>query len=415
MLFGRSLFAGALVAGLVSASGAAFCSASISGAAQASFLGKAPGVSGAAAAGHALRAAVADPVLVLCTASAEGTSHAAFYLSGLATAVASSSGWPLGSFFGHGQGDVTATLDGLAFRRFRSWAQIPARCDAQGEGEAFSYVYAQGSPALGNATAFGTTYSVGRGTAVAKAVLAAGAVRAIGVRQSSSATAVAFAAAINTAGGMADGQGGATLFGDAAVEHSGHREFECFGFADAKSLVLPATTVVFQPQMATASGSIAGTARHARGVAGHGVATASGVGVGVVGQTAVQGANAGASAIATGGARRAAFLKGTSVARASVRGAVKWKATAKAVASAKATLISDVWLLVRGSSASAEGAAAGVGYRVCIAGGIADAGAEAFGYNQVNDLVLAPTSRTVRIISGDRELIVALEPRLLAA
>lgn len=415
MFFGRSLFAGALVAGFISASGAAACSASISGAPQTSFLGNAASVATANAAADALRSAIVDPVSAPCTALAQAVPLVRFYLSGVAAAVAQCSSAPHASYFGKGYASASADIKGLAFRRFRSWAQTPARCAAKGAAEVFSYVYAYGSEARARAVAFGTTYYVGHGGAVAVAGLADAGVRTVGTKAHGDGAAAGSAGAINTAGGLANGHAVAALNGDAAVRRNGHRQFECFGHAEAFSSILPANTVVFQPQMAVARAVCVASGQHTVGLKAPGIAVASGMGVGVVGQTAVQGANAGNEALARGVARRDAFLRGAGASKAVARGVGKWKASARGAALTKAVLSSRIHLIIKGRVALAEAVVTGSGTRVLRASGVAGAIATCLGYNQVNDLVLAPAARTVRVILVDRELIVASESRLLAA
>lgn len=415
MLFGRSLFAGALVAGLVSASGAAFCSATISGAAQASFLGKTVGIATAAASADTLRSVTAVAVRAANNAKASGAALALFHPTGLASAVAACTGAPLGSFYGAATAHVTAHVSGTAFRRFRFWALSPAKCVATGEAESYSYVYAYGAVALGKATAFGTTYHVGIGHVNAAASIVGAATRTVGVKQTAIATAHALAAAINTGGGLADGHGRAEAWGDAAVRRDGRRWFECYGDAEAISSILPATTVVFQPQMAVARSILAGVAVQSRGAKSTGAAQAQGFGVGVVGQTAVQGANAGNEAVATGRARRSLFVQASARSAAVVRARPKWRASAKGRAAAIALLTSDVWLLVRAKPGAANAIGRGAPERVVIAVGAAQAFAQATGYNQINDLILAPSTRTLSLSLVEREFVAEPETRLLAA
>lgn len=415
MLFGRSLFAGALVAGLVSASGAAFCSASISGAAQASFLGETTGAATATASADALRSVTAVAVVADTVAKAFGASLVQFHPAGVASAAATCAAAPFGSFFGASDAYVTADARATAFRRFRFWALSPAKCVATGEAESYSYVYAYGLTALGKATAFGTTYHVGIGLSGAEATGVGAATRTVGVKQTAIATAHAIAAAINTGGGLADGHGRAELWGDAAVRRNGKRWFECYGDAEAISSILPATTVVFQPQMAIAESGLAGTAVQYRGAKSTGVATAMGFGVGVVGQTAVQGANAGNEAVATGRARRSIFVQASARSAAVVLARPKWRASAKGRAAAIALLTSDVWLLVRARPGAANAIGRGAPERVVIAVGAAQAFAQATGYNQINDLILAPSTRTLSLSLVEREFVAEPETRLLAA
>lgn len=83
------------------------------------FGAKGAGVCSAASATNGLRIAVASDATVACRATAGAKANVKFYLSGIASAVASSNGKALGKFLLVGHAQAHAQLDAALYRRVR--------------------------------------------------------------------------------------------------------------------------------------------------------------------------------------------------------------------------------------------------------------------------------------------------------
>lgn len=416
LLFGRTLLGGALVAGYVAVSGVAVCSASATGDAQVHYKGAGIAKSQASVSAEGLRSAIGQGVAAAAAAQVAAAPVAEFYGAGEAQAGALVQGIAHASFYGAGVAQADAYVDGVLYRRLRMPFQRPAKAYAEGSGEVVSHVLAYGRPAYARARGIGTTYHVGRGVALATATLDGDGQKMIGENQVARAEAIATGTQVYIAGAGGKGEAGAEAFGDAAVTIGGQRHFELFGVALATAKASLSHVVIYQPQTMLATAQAYGDAVQARGFSGRAVATAKAFGYMDMTYTGQEGRPASVTATATGYGVRHAF--GAGVAQGSVFGsgnasaALNGAGTAFPSVTARASTVH--FLLARQPSAQASAAAIGQAQRVLIAEGVtAEAGAEATGYNQVNDLVWAPLSRTALIPYAVRLSAIEAEPRTI--
>lgn len=414
MLFGRSLFGGALVAGLVTLAGAAVCTASASG--DATVLYKGRGVAQATAhvaVADALRSVIGEGHVALCEAQLSAAPVASFFAAGDAQASALAEGIALAQFFGVGVAQGDAYVQARVYRRVRMRYQPPAHATATGQGEIVSHVLAYAKPAVARANLVGTTYHVGRGVAAASAKLQGDAQKAIGARQYALAEASATATIVHTVGCAGDGEATAVAEGHPAITTGGIRYFDLAGVARAKAYAPPAQILVFQPQTMRAEAFAAGQAVQTRGFRGHGVATAKATGymdmtyTGQVGAPAMVTATASAHAVrhVTLGAYGDAVATGSAWTRADYLGAGQAQLKAQLDAS-------EMHYYLRPQAASADAQALALMQRIAVAGDTyAEAVAQVTGYNQINDLAPAPERRTLRVLHEARTMAIPFENR----
>jgi len=414
MLFGRTLFAGALVAGYVTATGVgAVASAHASAAASVVYNSKGHASVSAAVEAQGLRTVLPVANVASASASVQGKALAEFFLSGSALATAIAQARATAEFFGQASVQAKATTTGVVYKRVRMRTQPPAKAYAEGDADPQIYFLARGRTAYLRAHAVGTTDHVGRGVAQASATLSGQAEKAIGVRQDAPAFAYAEASAVTIAGAVGAGVATANGWADAAVTRMGVRQFEVFGTAYAKALCKSLTVSVYQPQVARCSAVLAANPIHIKGCKGSATARATSSGEGYLVQTGVVGAPAKVVAAATATASKRSQAVGNAVGVASIKGRASTSFNGKGYAKASASIqLSRIALAVR-ASAMANANTMGKGVRVLRAKGMADSVATAFGYNQVNDVVKAPLGRTVLVLKDQRLIVVEASPRII--
>lgn len=414
LMFGRATF-GAVKKGIVSAAGLAVCAATAQADAKVTYMASATVLARAQAHAEAVR-------VVLPTGRAEATAAAAAKPmashngAGQVTALAAATAAATAFYSGAGDAEAYAEIRAKAFRRVRMRMQPPAKSQAIGKAESVLYTYAYGKPALARAFALGTTYYVGRGSAVCTA----SAVATPQMFRGGAGTAVAAAAAEASATVLAAAYGEATatglLAGDAAVRKDGVLLFECFGqlLAEARAELL--TFRISQAQVLRATAMISAAASYNR--AGRGLAKGVAVAIGEALQTKTAAAAepATVTAVASGAARRdvyaggaALVVRGAAVARAKL--AAKGQGTARA--SGLAVHLNGVRFLFYGAALATAKAPSWASRRCVGRGYPAVVTATATGFNQINDLTRAPESRTVVVLSHDRTLLVEASARLV--
>lgn len=414
MLFGRTLFAGALVAGIVTATGVgAVATAQASAAAAVVFKGKGSAVAQANAQALALRMHYPTPLLAGASASATGQSKVAFFLEGSALAQALAQSKEIAWYFGSSTASAGAVASAKAFKRVRSKTQPPAKAYAEADADPQIYFLAKGTTAFLRAFAVGTTDYVGRGTAHATATALVNAEKAIGVRQNASGFSYGEGVAVTIAGGIGNGRATATGWADAAVIRAGVREFEVFGHLSVTADAHCSHVVVFQPQAAKSNAVLSAKPVHIRGAKGTAAARAIGQGDGSLVQTGVFGAPAVVTANAQ--ARASKITRGQAHAQTTASAVGR----ARLSANAKGTALTSAWLKASGLSlalrvsAMASGMAHASATRIRYASSSIVATAEATGFNQINDLTKAPAGRTYLVQAETRRFTVEAQPRLI--
>lgn len=418
MLFGRSLFAGALAAGYITVAGTAACTATAAAEAQVNYFGQGDAQAHATVAADALRSAVAQGIPAQGYAQVSAAPVAYFAASGVAQSVALASGAGWSQLNGYGEAQVAAIAEGSLYRRVRMPQQPVAVATATIDGALISQVTMYGRPALARARLIGTTWHVGYGTASATAALQGEGQKRIGARQVALAEAHAAGRMLYTAGMAGRAMATAVLQGDAAVTKNGIRHFELFGDARVNATAWLSYIEIYQPQIMRAFALAYGEAQQIRGFAGRAAAVAKATGYMDMKYTGEVGSPAGGTASAIGAGVRHVSLNGSAYATASASGEVRaeyWAAgTAALTAQVQATALHYLMADQPAAQASAHALAAAV--RVCLGQGVpATAGCVARGYNQINDLVRAPASRTVAVAGNARTVAVAQQPRLMRA
>lgn len=414
MLFGRSLFGGALVAGLVTLAGAAVCTASASGDATVLYKGRGAAQATAhVAVADALRSAIGGGHVALCEAQLAAAPSASFFVEGDARVSALAEGIAQAQFFGEGVAQGDAYAQARIFRRVRMRYQPPAHATATGQGEVVSHLLAYGKRALARAKLFGTTYHVGRGVAAASAKLQGDAQKAIGARQYALAEASAAATIVHTVGCAGDGEATAVAEGHPAITTGGVRYFDLAGAAHAEAYAPPAQMLVFQPQSMVAGATASGWAIQTRGFSGHGVATAKASGYMDMTYTGQVGAPASVTATATAYAVRHVRLGAAGVATAEGFAQARGDFFGGGVAQMGAQLdAAELHFRLRPQPARGVAAALALAQRVIVADStVAECVAQATGYNQINDLAPAPERRTLRVLHEARTMAIPFENR----
>ena len=416
LLFGRSLLGGALVAGYVSVSGAAVCSASATGEAQVLYKGAGVASAHVHASGDSVRTAIAAGTEARATAEGTSAPVAFYYGEGTAQVSALVQGSAQASFYGSGLADAVANAYGKPYRRIRMPFQPPAKAYAYAEGDGVNYTLVYGKAAIARARLIGTTHYVGNGRAQAIATLYGDAQKVIGQRQVATANATAYGVQVYIAGAGGTARAEASAKADADVTRNGVRRVELLGRAEAKAEVSLSQILIFQPQVMRATASAYGAAVQARGFEGKALATATATGYMDMTYTGQEGDPARVTATATGYGVRLVYGAGVAIADATGIGnaSALFNGTGNAIADSLISVGTVHIQLTNQPSANANASAEGDALKTLVAEPVvASATAEAFGYNQINDLVKAPEGRTV-VIGGDARLyLVEAEPRLI--
>lgn len=417
LLFGRSLFGGALAAGFVTLAGVASCTAQAAGEAQVLYNAAGVADGSASVAAGALRTAVAIGDSAQAVASAHAAPLAEFLLSGSAQASAQASGSSLAWYMASGVAQGEAYVSGQLRRRVRMPFQPPAKAYAQGSGEPVSYVLAYGRPAVARASLVGTTYMVGAGVARAYAELFGDGQRLLGEKQVAAAEAWVSAQAVFVVGAAGVAHARATAAADAALTRGGVRYLDFVGSAQAQANAALSQWVVYQPQVmrAYANASVA-AAVHIRGFSGVASADARASGYMDMRYTGQVGAPAQIHAYAYGYGVRRVEGEGECTALAQGLASPQMAANLAGEAQAGATLgVSTVEFQLFAVPAQAGAHASGWAERIRIAAGApATADASATGANQINDLSRAPRTRTLGVAASSRYMLVPREGRQIA-
>lgn len=414
MMLGRTLLGGALVAGYIALAGAATCSAAVAGSPQAAF--KDAGKVTAAAHLHAaaIRQAFTSGELH-ASSSVQAAPQATFNVTGLAQTIATAYATSHADFFAAGHVNALAQAKAQAANRKRMGQQPPAKAYAYGEGDVQSYFLAYGKTALARALLVGTTYHVGHGQATAYAYLQGDGQKTIGVTQVAIAQAYGSARAANLAKAYAKLGAKATGWGDAAVTKNNVRRFQLFARGEGDAYALVTGYSVFQPLMLTGEASAVGDARQQRGVKGKAVAKAQVTGSAELRHTGAQASAGNVTAWAEARVLRTAQVYGTAVAKAtgSAKAKGRYNRAGAALVSAQASLKTLYLRMAKQPVAAVKAVVAGTAVRRKIGVGHAQADAVATGYNQINDLAWAPSSRTVVVTEAERLRTVAVEARTI--
>lgn len=458
MYLGRSLFGGAIAAGLITASGIAVCSAEATGQVEVYRFVAGEATATGQASGYCRRTAGTHPMVISCAASASGQAKADYLVASvITTAIAEASGAAQVDFSAYGAALGNGTMQGAPIRRLKLFP-LSAKAYAELEGDGYIHEMGYGEPAVARAWGFGTTYQVGRGNlSVLSSGIATGS-KATGGRGEGLAEASATGRMLYTGGAISAGIASALGWGDAAVSKAGVKHYECFGEALAESAGEVATVEIYQSQTGRAYATISAYPLHTVGAAGHGLAAAQAVGEGLstatavtsapgfvtaaataraaylagglghaqpsamaaasalVTQTRVQSVPGGAIAQATGWGVRQAGTYGNAQCSAAVSISATKTQVAGASAGARASASSGQVILHIGSQAGfAAAQVAADGKRLMFGNGAAIASASAQGANQINDLVSAPVSRTFVLTPSPRLVAIGQESRLLAA
>lgn len=414
MMLGRTLLGGALVAGYIALAGVASCSAAVSGSPQAAFKD-----AGKVTAAARLQAAVFRQAFSAGALRATGTVRAApkvtFSLKGLSQSIATAYAKPHADFLAAGHVNALAQAKAQAANRKRMGQQPPAKAFAYGEGDVQTYFLAYGKTALARALLVGTTYHVGHGQATAYAYLQGDGQKTIGVTQVAVAQAYGSARAANLAKAYAKLGAKATGWGDAAVTKNNVRRFQLFARGEGDAYALVTGYSVFQPLMLTGEATATGSAHQQRGVKGKAVAKALATGSAELRHTGAQASPGNVTALAEARVLRTAQVYGIATASAQVQGTAKghYNRVGKALANAQASLKTLYLRLAKQPVAAAKAVVAGTAVRRKIGVGHAQADAVATGYNQINDLAWAPSSRTVVVTEAERLRSVAVEARTI--
>jgi hypothetical protein len=394
----------------------AICSATATGEAQVHYKGAGLAEVRASAFGEGIRDASGRAITAQATAQAIAQPVALYSAAGVAQVSALAQGVAQASFFGAGVAQADAYAAGSLQRRVRMPFQPPARAVASAQGEVVSYVLAYGRPAHARARLVGTTYHVGRGIAQATAALFGDAQKQIGERQFAHAQASGFGTQVYIAGAAGRGIASAEGSADAAVTKGGVRYFELFGTARATAQASLSHVVIYQPQVMRAFAHAYGSAVQIRGFAGKGVATAKATGYMDMTYTGQEGEPASVTAMASGYCVRHVFAAGVAKCTAQGFGSAmaEFRGAGSAALSAEAQAQTMHLMLANQPAAEALATATGRAQRIIIAGGVtAQAVAEASGYNQINDLSRAPSSRTAMVTYAGRVSAIGAEPRTI--
>ena len=339
-----------------------------------------------------------------------------FLLQGSALAEAIASGYSRVDFAGYGSVLGESLAHGKSYKRTRVYPGIAAGGEATGYGDTVSYVYAEGSPAIGSAKAIGTTWHVVRATVVGEAIGLADATRILGVRQRAEGESFATATAFYQVGFSGVGLSEAYAMGDAAVRIQGVLHHAGNGKAVAESHAVLSHVVIYQPQRAESEAVAQGQPQHTHGAKGRAVAECLGLGSAIVGQTGVSWVRGEAAALGYGNPTRFARAKGTAVSLAQIQGYTTsfFNASGSASSEAYASGNSSRTAQVEAVQVTGEAQATATGIRtVVVESSVVIVEASAYGYNQINDLVHAPEERTLVVEPQERLLAVEEEPRVI--
>lgn len=198
MLFGRSLYGGALYPRQVTAAGAAACGATTSAKATAAFRdGSGTFATATVASGTGVRNVLPVPVVGQGVAAISAKALAQFFLSVTPVATATVQGLPRADFFGLGDAFGTTEPLGSIIRTTRVRIPSAARCNAEVEPDAVVYALADPESALCYANPFGTYWYVGAGTAAAETTATASPQKAQAAEGTSLCAAAVSAAALS--------------------------------------------------------------------------------------------------------------------------------------------------------------------------------------------------------------------------
>jgi hypothetical protein len=411
MRFGTTTFAG-LVTSVVTVAGLAVVTANALAEPTVYYKGAGLAASESVVVGEGLRSVYGSGSAAAVTDSL-GASKATFFIEGNALGEASVAGSALAYFSAQGDALGTATATGTPYKRLRVFP-LKATGDSEALGDSVVYAYGAGQRAIGSAQGIGTTWHVVR-TAVAGEALGSGnAIRAVGVKQRALAEATASVLPHFQIGGAGLGAVEAIASGDAAVTVSGVLYYAANGRGLTEGYAALATVSVYQPQRAVGESLCYVQAQHRHG--GKGKATSSAIAIADANKTRTGVSNVigDGSALALGQGVRAVVGSST------------------ALSEAYSSNTPTTYLLGAGR-AVAESTVVGGGYRVRVAGatlssGVAQASGygrrtvlvqpvpglcefTATGFNQVNDLVRAPLSRTSVVFTLSRTSYVLYESR----
>lgn len=278
MLFGRSLYGGALYPRQVTAGGsvAATCSVQVSEVANRKLAGGTAGLAVAAQA-EAIRNVIPTSPVVSCVAGVSGSGKADF--SGFADAqtTAAVAGLPRCDFLSGGE--VAAGMDGAV--SVERWVRvlIPSKSvgTALGEAEGAAYVYAGAVAVSAKAFPFGTHWFIGRGVTDATATPAADVSRTLSVHGESITAALPAGDAQTELFGRGDSASASALLdSDPVIESDGimYR----FGRGEAIPAASPsADSYVYSVMLGVGFAYPVGNGQSQRAASGQAVATASGV------------------------------------------------------------------------------------------------------------------------------------------
>jgi hypothetical protein len=455
MRFGLSLFGGA-VTGLVIAAGASSCAASATGQNLVTRLGAVTlSAQAVATPADVRRVASVFPSMLTAPATAAGAAQVEF--KPLPTTAACQAVAQLGNIVleasGSGVANGYAYTQSFPVRRVRHFP-FQAQATAQGEADAETWQVGYAGPAVATATGFGTTYHVGTVLAVSTATAAAAPALQIGGKGFAYGYSEAQAECLYQGGVAGNGLASAVVLADAVVTINGVLYQHANGLGEAYALGDLVTTTVYQSQtgyavagaealpkiefggkvlatafaygigdglsMATGATLVAGdSAALASGSAlkranalGSGNAVATAIGDGLKKQTRVAGTGS-AQASVQGTCLRTCNAKSTAVASASVLAEnVKTTLGKLPVITGTATLFNTL-VAISTSPLSANGQAivSVAAEKTIVGSGAAEAIATAVGFNQINDLVKAPDSRTSTVRVETRTSTVLYESR----
>lgn len=455
MRFGLSLFGGA-VTGLVIAAGASSCAASASAQTLVTRLGAVTlSAQAVAAPADVRRVAGVFPSVLTALATAAGASQVEFHpLPTTATGQAvAQTGQAVAEYNGYGFANGYSYSQARAVRRVRLFPK-QAQAFAWAEGNAQTWQFGYANPARAKAIGFGTTYHVGNVRAVASANAYATPAMEIGGKGIGYAYSYAEGTCLYQGGVAGYGQASSYVLADPVVTKNGvvYQEANGFGVSSALGEIL--TTTVYQSQTARAYAILVAYPKTQVGGKGRASARALGYGDGLsmaTGATLVAGNSAAtvvakaskqakgkstavARVLATGdGLKRQTRVTGTGACRATAQATCLRTRTAKSTATARALItaqnirtVTPVVPVLQGTAtltittrqvdvgATPSGMSATIlaeALRIAIGVGVANAGAEAQGFNQINDLAKAPASRTSTVGTESRTSTLAFESR----
>lgn len=414
MFFGRTLFGGALTAGIVSAAGAVVCTAALSATPEKIT----PVVAKPAAAvvtplADALRTQSAAGYSTAIT-TAQGAAQVEFRLSGVADATAAAAGRARVDFFAAGGAELRATWQARALRTARARGRQVICSSAAYPAESEVYLVAKPIRAIGRAIVQGTTGYFAHGSTVGKATAedtGSFLIRTAAGQVSTSINGVGRAkqVSVDAASVVATSSG----WGDPFILRGTVRLYDGNGEARLRA-ELAAEPYVYS--VALAVGRITAVGVASKHTPGYGRVSAGATGtamwqmvVPMVGAPAVLRAEG----IGRATARLAARGHGRVLTAASITGgALRTGQAIGAVMGELHPLVRGVALAIRAevrgaliADATATRTHQGVGSVI----GLATATA----YNQINDLLRAPSDRTFAVAIGDRRIQVGAERRLL--